>query len=125
MTFKTDKNSEVAIPGPPPAYWLEVSVQDEGATAPGVKNAARASPARSSAHGSLMRSIIALAGLVLAGCATQPPVHETRCRADHGQRLTVKIAGHLPRLRRRTARRVQAQFDAVNLALSTYRADRR
>jgi uncharacterized GH25 family protein len=38
MTFKTDKNGEVAITWPAAGmYWLEVSVQDEGATAPGVK----------------------------------------------------------------------------------------
>jgi uncharacterized GH25 family protein len=38
MTFKTDRNGEVAITWPAAGmYWLEVSVQDEGATAPGVK----------------------------------------------------------------------------------------
>ena len=38
MTFKTDQNGEVAITWPAAGmYWLEVSVQDEGATAPGVK----------------------------------------------------------------------------------------
>ena len=38
MTFKTDKDGEVAITWPAAGmYWLEVSVQDEGATAPGVK----------------------------------------------------------------------------------------
>jgi len=38
MTFKTDKNGEVAITWPAAGmYWLEVSVQDERATAPGVK----------------------------------------------------------------------------------------
>ena len=38
MTFKTDKNGEVAITWPAAGmYWLEASVQDEGATAPGVK----------------------------------------------------------------------------------------
>jgi uncharacterized GH25 family protein len=38
MTFKTDKNGEVAITWPAAGmYWLEVSVQDEGATAPGVR----------------------------------------------------------------------------------------
>jgi len=39
MTFKTDKNGEVAITWPAAGlYWLEASVQDEGATAPGVSN---------------------------------------------------------------------------------------
>ena len=38
MRFKTDKNGEVAITWPAAGmYWLEASVQDEGATAPGVK----------------------------------------------------------------------------------------
>jgi hypothetical protein len=38
MTFKTDQNGEVAITWPAAGmYWLEASVQDEGATAPGVK----------------------------------------------------------------------------------------
>ena len=38
MTFKTDRNGEVTITWPAAGmYWLEVSVQDEGATAPGVR----------------------------------------------------------------------------------------
>jgi len=38
MKLKTDKNGEVAITWPAAGmYWLEVSVQDEGATAPNVK----------------------------------------------------------------------------------------
>jgi uncharacterized GH25 family protein len=38
MNFKTDKNGEIAITWPAAGlYWLETSVQDEGATAPGVK----------------------------------------------------------------------------------------
>ena len=38
MTFKTDKNGEISITWPTAGmYWLEVSVQDDGATAPGVK----------------------------------------------------------------------------------------
>jgi uncharacterized GH25 family protein len=38
MTFKTDRNGEVAITWPAAGmYWLEVSVQDERATAPGVR----------------------------------------------------------------------------------------
>lgn len=38
MLFKTDKNGEIAITWPAAGmYWLETSVQDEGATAPGVK----------------------------------------------------------------------------------------
>ena len=38
MTFKTNKDGEIAITWPAAGmYWLEVSVQDENATAPGVK----------------------------------------------------------------------------------------
>lgn len=38
MRLKTDKNGEVAITWPAAGmYWLEASLQDEGATAPGVK----------------------------------------------------------------------------------------
>ena len=38
MTFKTNKDGEIAITWPAAGmYWLEVSVQDEKATAPGVK----------------------------------------------------------------------------------------
>ena len=38
MTFKTDQNGEVAITWPTAGmYWLEASVQDEAATAPGVR----------------------------------------------------------------------------------------
>jgi len=38
MTFKTDKNGEIAVTWPAAGmYWLEISVADEGATAPGVK----------------------------------------------------------------------------------------
>ena len=38
MTFKTNKDGEIAITWPSAGmYWLEVSVQDENASAPGVK----------------------------------------------------------------------------------------
>jgi uncharacterized GH25 family protein len=38
MIFKTDKNGEIAVTWPAAGmYWLEISVQDEGASAPGVK----------------------------------------------------------------------------------------
>ena len=71
-----------------------------------------------------MRSIIALAGLVLAGCATQPPARETLLSGQTmGSAWTVKIAGHLPASNEELRAGVQARFDAVNLALSTYRAD--
>ena len=71
-----------------------------------------------------MRSIIALAGFVLAGCATQPPARETLLSGQTmGSAWTVKIAGHLPVSNEELRAGVQARFDAVNLALSTYRAD--
>ena len=38
MTFKTNKDGEIAVTWPAAGmYWLEVSVQDEKATVPGVK----------------------------------------------------------------------------------------
>jgi len=71
-----------------------------------------------------MRPIIALAGLVLAGCATQPPAHETLLSGQTmGSAWTVKIAGVLPRPAADLQSGAQARFEAVNQALSTYRAD--
>ena len=71
-----------------------------------------------------MRSIIALAGFVLAGCATPPPARETLLSGQTmGSAWTVKIAGHLRASNEELRAGVQARFDAVNLALSTYRAD--
>jgi thiamine biosynthesis lipoprotein len=71
-----------------------------------------------------MRSFIALAGLALAGCATPPPAHETLLSGETmGSAWTVKIAGNLPGSAEDLRAGVQARFDAVNLALSTYRAD--
>lgn len=71
-----------------------------------------------------MRGFIALAGLALAGCATHPPVPETLLSGQTmGSAWTVKIAGALPTSAEDLRAGVQARFDAVNLALSTYRAD--
>lgn len=71
-----------------------------------------------------MRAFIALAGLALAGCATQPQALETLLSGETmGSAWTVKIAGTLPATAEGLRAGVQAQFDAVNLALSTYRAD--
>jgi FAD:protein FMN transferase len=71
-----------------------------------------------------MRVIIALAGLALAGCATQPLMRETLLSGQTmGSAWTVKIAGGLPASAEGLRDGVQARFDAVNLALSTYRAD--
>jgi len=71
-----------------------------------------------------MRSFVALAGLALAGCATRPPMPETLLSGQTmGSAWTVKIAGPLPASAEALRASVQARFDAVNLALSTYRAD--
>jgi len=71
-----------------------------------------------------MRSFIGLAALVLTGCATQPPMHEALLSGQTmGSAWTVKIAGDLPVSAEALRAGVQARFDVVNLALSTYRAD--
>ena len=71
-----------------------------------------------------MRVLIGLAALALAGCATQPPMRETLLSGETmGSAWTVKIAGHLPASAEELHAGVQERFDAVNLALSTYRAD--
>ena len=71
-----------------------------------------------------MRVFIALAGLALAGCATPPLVRETLLSGQTmGSAWTVKIAGNLPASAEELHAGVQERFDAVNLALSTYRAD--
>jgi len=67
---------------------------------------------------------MAWASLALAGCATQPPSQETLLSGQAmGSAWTVKIAGPLPASAEDLRAGVQARFDAVNLALSTYRAD--
>ena len=71
-----------------------------------------------------MRGIIAWAGLALAGCATQPTIPETLLSGQTmGSAWTVKIAGPLPASAEELRAGVQARFDTVNLALSTYRVD--
>ena len=71
-----------------------------------------------------MRLIVALAGFALAGCATRPAMQETLLSGQTmGSAWTVKIAGPLPAPAAELRAGVQARFDAVNLALSTYRAD--
>jgi FAD:protein FMN transferase len=72
----------------------------------------------------LIRAILAVAGLVLAGCATQPAARETLLSGETmGSAWTVKIAGSLPATAESLQAGVQARFDAVNLALSTWRQD--
>jgi FAD:protein FMN transferase len=72
----------------------------------------------------LFRAAVVSALLVLAGCATQPAVQETLLSGETmGSTWTVKIAGSLPHPPASLQAGVQARFDAVNLALSTYRKD--
>jgi len=71
-----------------------------------------------------VRALIALAGLALAGCATQRTTGETLLSGQAmGSAWTVKLAGELPATGEELRAGVQSRFDAVNLALSTYRAD--
>ena len=66
------------------------------------------------------------ASLLLAGCATPPPetLPETLLSGETmGSAWTVKIAGDLPLPAAELQPGAQAQFEAVNQALSTYRAD--
>lgn len=71
-----------------------------------------------------MRAFIAVAGLALAACASQPPAPETLLSGQTmGSAWTVKIAGRLPLAAEDLRAGAQARFDVVNLALSTYRAD--
>jgi thiamine biosynthesis lipoprotein len=72
----------------------------------------------------LVRAFIAAAGLALAGCATPQAPHETLLSGQTmGSAWTVKIAGTLPATPEDLRAGVQSRFDAVNLALSTWRAD--
>jgi FAD:protein FMN transferase len=72
----------------------------------------------------LIRAIAAAAGFALAGCATQPVATVTLLSGTTmGSAWTVKIAGELPSSPRVLEAGIQARFDAVNLALSTYRPD--
>jgi thiamine biosynthesis lipoprotein len=65
-----------------------------------------------------------VASLALAGCAIQPVPHETLLSGETmGSAWTLKIAGRLPASADQLRAGAQARFDAVNLALSTYRAD--
>jgi len=70
--------------------------------------------------------MIAAAGLALAACADQPAQHaaETLISGQTmGSAWTVKLAGPLPVSAEILRAGAQARFDAVNLALSTYRTD--
>jgi thiamine biosynthesis lipoprotein len=72
----------------------------------------------------LLRGIAAAAVLALAGCATPPAERETLLSGETmGSAWTVKIAGALPLPAEALRAGIQARFEAVNQALSTYRAD--
>jgi len=76
--------------------------------------------------GSFSRRIVAAASVVLAACAGQPAQHagETLISGQTmGSAWTVKLVGPLPASAEVLRAGAQARFDAVNLALSTYRAD--
>ena len=70
--------------------------------------------------------MLAAASLALAACAGQPAQHaaETLISGQTmGSAWTAKLAGPLPASAEVLRAGAQARFDAVNLALSTYRAD--
>jgi thiamine biosynthesis lipoprotein len=72
----------------------------------------------------LLRSTAVAASLLLAACATRPPPAGVLLEGETmGSAWTVKIASDLPMRSEELQAQVQAQFDAVNLSLSTYRAD--
>ncbi len=70
-----------------------------------------------------MRALFVAASLTLAGCAIQPAPETLLSGETMGSAWTVKIAGRLPASADELRAGAQARFDAVNLALSTYRAD--
>jgi thiamine biosynthesis lipoprotein len=70
-----------------------------------------------------MRAVFAAAALALAGCAVQPGPRETLLAGETmGSAWTVKIVGDLPLPATELRDGVQARFEAVNQALSTWRA---
>lgn len=73
---------------------------------------------------SLLRPLLAAACLALGACAAAPAAPETLLAGETmGSTWTVKLAGRLPESAENLRAGVQARFDAVNQALSTYRAD--
>jgi thiamine biosynthesis lipoprotein len=73
----------------------------------------------------LLRIAVAAASAMLAACASQAPVAgETLISGQTmGSAWTAKLVGPLPASAEVLQAGAQARFDAVNLALSTYRAD--
>ncbi len=80
----------------------------------------------------MIRALLAIAGLTIAGCASEPAARNGRTLAagqtllageTMGSAWTVKVAGALPLSAGQLTAGIQSQFDAVDHALSTYRAD--
>ena len=77
----------------------------------------------------LARSFLALAAAALAGCAAMSsarvaPARETLLAGQTmGSAWTVKVAGALPQPAEQLQAGIQSSFEAVNLALSTWRQD--
>jgi thiamine biosynthesis lipoprotein len=67
--------------------------------------------------------LITAAALLLAACATPRPAETLLSGETMGSAWTVKIAGRLPASPGALRDGIQARFDAVDLALSTWRAD--
>jgi thiamine biosynthesis lipoprotein len=77
-----------------------------------------------------MRIALAVAALALAGCALRPATRETAPSVETlisgetmGSAWTVKVAGELPMSAGELQAGIQARFEVVNQALSTWRAD--
>lgn len=71
----------------------------------------------------MLGALSATAALALAGCAVSPPPLTLLEGQTMGSAWTVKIAGALPMSREDLQDGVQSRFEAVNQALSTWRAD--
>ncbi|MBC8027585.1 MAG: FAD:protein FMN transferase, partial [Steroidobacteraceae bacterium] len=67
-------------------------------------------------------ALVAVAAMGLAACAT-PPRETLLAGETMGSAWTAKVVGDLPMPEARLRAGMQAQFDAVNQALSTYRPD--
>jgi FAD:protein FMN transferase len=67
--------------------------------------------------------VLIVAALALTGCATGPGRETLLSGETMGSAWTVKIAGALPSEEAALRDGIQSRFDAVNLALSTWRAD--
>jgi len=83
----------------------------------------RTTPRLKSCRNSLTRLLLVAACLALAACASAPPRETLLDGQTMGSAWTVKITGDLPLDREQLQAGVQAHFEAVNQALSTYRAD--